>query len=679
MRTTVPCESIGDDGCPREKNCSPNSADEAAPGSSEGDATQPPGDAPQVVAVPRAPGRYELQGEIAQGGMGVVYRATDTALGREVAVKVLRDRFAPDSFAARRFVDEARIAGQLQHPGIPAIHDVGAGPDGRPFLAMKLIKGRTLDELLRDRPDPGADRGRFMAAFEQICQAVAFAHAHKVIHRDLKPPNIMVGSFGDVQVMDWGLAKVLTAAPRADVALDETLATEIRSLREPDGGETQAGSVLGTPAFMPPEQAVGAIDQIDQQSDVFGLGAILAVILTGSPPFVGESAESTRVLAAQGKVHDCFGRLDACGAEPELVALCKRCLAPERADRPRDAGEVAEAVASLRAQADERARQAELDRVRAEGQQAKAQAEAREQAKRRRVQAALGVALVAAGALVAFGLWREDRRAASLARERAALQVSARERLQAFLDRAASAFRDDRLVEGRAALDRSGELLDLADAMDLRVRYNQLRADQDVVAALDRIWSSANAIVDDRAPGASRRSPGSLRFNDAAALTGYPAALAARGLDLSGNGDPARTAAEISQSVVQERLIAGLDDWLPVAAPADRAWLCDLLARADPEPSRNHIRRAHAEPERLRTLFAQPPGEAALKVAARAARSPEVPASQALSVLAAAAARYPDDFRILYAAGVRSLRSDPATAVGYMRAAAAVRRTTWQR
>ena len=106
--------------------------------------------------------------------------------------------------------------------------------------------------------------------------------------------------------------------------------------------------MLGTPAFMPPEQAIGAIEQIDERSDVFGLGAILAVILTGSPPFVAETAETTRVLAAQGKVQDCYGRLDACGAEPDLVALCKRCLSPEKADRPRDAGEVARAVARLR-------------------------------------------------------------------------------------------------------------------------------------------------------------------------------------------------------------------------------------------------------------------------------------------------------------------------------------------
>ncbi len=230
-----------------------------------------PGSGPAPVP-PTAVGRYELFGEIARGGMGVVYRATDPQLGREVAVKVLQERFAPDSPAARRFLDEARITGQLQHPGIPPLHDVGTGLDGRPFLAMKLIKGNSLGALLRNRPNPGADRGRFVAIFEQVCQAVGFAHAHKVIHRDLKPANVMVGAFGEVQVMDWGLAKVLTAGARSGPAAEETMGTEIRSVRECDGSETQTGSVLGTPAFMPPEQAVGAVDQVDARATSSGSG-----------------------------------------------------------------------------------------------------------------------------------------------------------------------------------------------------------------------------------------------------------------------------------------------------------------------------------------------------------------------------------------------------------------------
>ncbi len=282
-----------------------------------------------------AAGRYAFLDELARGGMGVVYRATDTVLGREVAVKLLSDRFDPDAAAARRFVDEARIAGQLQHPGIPAVHDLGTLPDGRPFLAMKLVKGNTLEALLRDRVASAVERGRFVAVFEQICQAIGYAHAHQVIHRDLKPSNVMVGSFGEVQVMDWGLAKVLASRERERPELDagETAAgTKIQSTRDSDGSETQAGSVLGTPAFMPPEQAIGAIDQIDARSDVFGLGAILTVTLTGQPPFVGDTAEATRQAAAKGKVGDAFARLDASGAEPELVALCKRCLAAEKAD-----------------------------------------------------------------------------------------------------------------------------------------------------------------------------------------------------------------------------------------------------------------------------------------------------------------------------------------------------------
>jgi eukaryotic-like serine/threonine-protein kinase len=187
---------------------------------------------------------------------------------------------------------------------------------------------------------------------------VGYAHAHRVIHRDLKPANVMVGAFGEVQVMDWGLAKVLgQGSPGTADALsaDETRAWTQVSPAPASGSHTQAGSLVGTPAFIPPEQAVGQIEQVNERSDVFGLGAILAVILTGKPPYVGESFESVRVQAVRGKLEDCFARLDGSGAEPELVALCKQCLAFEPGDRPADAGAVAEAVAGLRAAADERA------------------------------------------------------------------------------------------------------------------------------------------------------------------------------------------------------------------------------------------------------------------------------------------------------------------------------------
>jgi tetratricopeptide (TPR) repeat protein len=357
--------------------------------------------------LPPSTERYQFIEEIAHGGMGIVFRSFDTLLGREVAVKVLAGQFADRSVMVRRFIGEARITGQLQHPNIPAVHELGTLADGEPFLAMRLIKGRTLDALLKNR-GPGSPN--FIAVFEQICQAMGYAHDRKVIHRDLKPANVMVGAFGEVQLMDWGLAKVLSEHPESEPTLSDAeltaALTAIESDRQPDSA-TRAGSILGTPGYMPPEQAIGAIEQIDERSDVFGLGAILCAILTSKPPFVGSDSESTRQLAARGKLEEAFARLDACGAEPELITLCKRCLAPEKPDRPANAGEVAEAVADLRAGAEQRALQAELDRATAE-------AEAREQRKRRRVQVALagaiGVLILACAAFAIHRVREQDRR-----------------------------------------------------------------------------------------------------------------------------------------------------------------------------------------------------------------------------------------------------------------------------
>jgi tetratricopeptide (TPR) repeat protein len=376
----------------------------------------------ETSAPPASPPGFELRDEIGHGGMGVVYRARDAALDRDVAVKLLAERYPADSPAAQRFLSEARITGQLQHPGIPAVHQVGSLADGRPFLAMKLIKGSTLDAILKQRTDPAAERGRLLAVFEAVCQAVSYAHAHRVIHRDLKPANVMVGAFGEVQVMDWGLAKVLgeEAPASADTqAAEQTRAWTQISPTPEAGGHTQAGSLVGTPAFIPPEQALGEIAKISERADVFGLGALLAVILTGKPPYVGESFESVRVQAARGKLDDCFARLDACGAEPELIALCKQCLAFEPADRPADAGAVAQAVAAFRAAADERARRAELERVQAEGE---ALARAAEQRQRRRMLlTASGIIALVLLAGLSVSLWQMFR---AIAAERQANQAN---------------------------------------------------------------------------------------------------------------------------------------------------------------------------------------------------------------------------------------------------------------
>src|SRR5579864_5377372 len=306
--------------------------------------------------------RYTLGKEIDRGGMGIIYRATDTVLGREVAVKVLQEKYGALSEAALRFAVEARITGQLQHPSIPPVHDLGTLSDGRPFLAMKLIKGKTLDETSKDRPDAAADLGRHVAVFEQICQALAYAHSHDVIHRDLKPANVMVGAFGEVQVMDWGLAKLLeadgAAAHEPAAGTETTLGTVIQTAREPDSA-TLAGSMLGTPAFMAPEQAGGELNRIDERTDVFGLGAILCVILTGEPPYSGKSGEDLRLMTIRGHLADAHARLDQCGADAKPVELCRRCLSAEPEARPRNAGAVAATVAGYLAGVEERARKAE--------------------------------------------------------------------------------------------------------------------------------------------------------------------------------------------------------------------------------------------------------------------------------------------------------------------------------
>ncbi|MBL8864098.1 MAG: serine/threonine protein kinase [Planctomycetia bacterium] len=353
--------------------------------------------------------RYELLFLIARGGMGEVHRARDRVLNRDVAIKLLLPGAGDVEIARRRFLHEASIGAQLQHPNIPPVYDLGTLPDTLPFLAMKLVKGQTLGEMLKERDRLDADRGRFVAIFESIAQAIGYAHSRGVIHRDLKPSNVMVGAFGEVQVMDWGLAKFQTDA--TELTPQDAAASTFHDPRAADDSRTSVGSVMGTPAYLPPEQAIGAVGKVNERSDVFGLGAILCAILTGQPPFVAKDAEATRQLAAQGKLEDAFARLDASGAEPELIALAKRCLHPVAAERPANGSEVAAAVAALRSESEARARRAEVARAASDA--------------RRRVlawSAAAVIALLVVGIVgTLFGLREADaaRRAEAVARDKA--------------------------------------------------------------------------------------------------------------------------------------------------------------------------------------------------------------------------------------------------------------------
>jgi serine/threonine protein kinase len=274
--------------------------------------------------------RFEVVGEISRGRKAVVYLMIDHHLGRKVAYKVPQVESTSDPEAARRFVDEVRITAQLQHPGIPPVFDTGTLPGGCPFMIMKLILGKTLDAILKDEPDLPALRERLVAVFEQVCQTVAFAHSRGVVHRGLEPTNIMISAFGEVQVLDWGLALVTPKEDSGSVAVEDA----------------RRGADFGNPAYMAPEQARG--EATDLRADVFGLGGLLCHMLTGGPPFTGESVAAVARKAVTAELGDALSRLDRCRGDTELVALAKQCLRQRREDRPLDAGQVARLIAKAR-------------------------------------------------------------------------------------------------------------------------------------------------------------------------------------------------------------------------------------------------------------------------------------------------------------------------------------------
>ncbi len=357
--------------------------------------------------------RYRINGEIARGGMGAVLKGRDPDLGRDVAIKVLLEGHSDNDDMVRRFVEEAQIGGQLQHPGVVPIYELGTFADRRPFFSMKLVKGQTLADLLAARRTPAEDLPRFLSIFAAIAQTMAYSHTRGVIHRDLKPSNVMVGSFGEVQVMDWGLAKVLArggVVSDAKAGKEKPPQTMIATARSGSNVDlSHAGSILGTPSYMAPEQARGETDLLGERADVFALGSILAEILTGAPAFTGRSSGEIVRKAARGDTADAISRLGGCGAESELVTLAKDCLATEQEDRPADANVVSERITAYLAGVQERVRTAELARVeaqaRAEGEAKRriladalaqqAQAHAIEEGRRRRLQVGLAAAVLA--------------------------------------------------------------------------------------------------------------------------------------------------------------------------------------------------------------------------------------------------------------------------------------------
>jgi len=275
--------------------------------------------------------RYRLIERIGSGGMGTVYLAEDSALGRRVALKIL-DLPELRTELSVRLLREAHILARLEHPGIVPVHDAGTLADGRVFYAMKFVEGERLDALAK-RIDAVHDRLRI---FQRICEAVAFAHARGILHRDLKPENVMVGPFGEVLVMDWGVAKILREDPvHASIGVETSrkAPTVTKPLK------TEHGTILGTPGYMAPEQARGEVESIDERADIYSLGAILKFLMAGP-----------KSDAAPGSDSDGAGTSTASSAAiayaPKAVAaIAQKAMADEPASRYASVSDLAQDVA----------------------------------------------------------------------------------------------------------------------------------------------------------------------------------------------------------------------------------------------------------------------------------------------------------------------------------------------
>ena len=305
-----------------------------------------PARAVPLEQIPALPPRYEYLGPIGKGAVGEVVRVLDHALNRVVAMKILRRRHSRSARARHRFLTEAQATAQLEHPGIIPVHDVGRLPDDRPFFTMKVVRGQTLRSVVQElhgEPAPGVPPRwtlrRVLGAFRTVCEAMSFAHSAGVVHRDLKPANIMVGDFGEVRILDWGLARVLERPGEgAEAGAPEGV------VLDPGEDGSREGGVAGTPAYMAPEQARGELSAVGTPTDVYALGAVLYEIISGHRPY--QDLPDHEVIAAvrEGPPEPPRARLQV---PRVLQRICSHAMARDPRDRYPDASALAREIAAF--------------------------------------------------------------------------------------------------------------------------------------------------------------------------------------------------------------------------------------------------------------------------------------------------------------------------------------------
>ncbi len=495
---------------------------------------------PATVGFTPAPAgvRYRRLRPHARGGLGEVFVAVDEELKREVALKEIQDRFADENESRARFLREAEITGHLEHPSVVPVYGLGVYADGRPYYAMRFIRGESMaaaiERFHRADAQPNRDSGErslalreLLGRFVAVCQAVGYAHSRGVIHRDLKPSNVMLGEYGETLVVDWGLAKALGQSDSTQTVAERPVPTGPAR-----GLGTEMGQAVGTPAFMPPEQACGRLDQVGPHSDVFALGATLYCLLTGQAPYGGPEAMIQAVMAEVVPARQRKASVPAA-----LEAVCAKAMAARPEDRYLRARALAEDVERWLA-----------------GEPVEAWPEplavrmGRWVRKHRVLAASTAVALMVTLVLgTAGGVWvqqqKEQERQAQMDR-----QERAREQAEAGLAQAAK-LRDEYHFKAAEKLLKEQVGASVAQAADSTLQDKLAQAERDLKLArdLDEVRQKAAT------QGQGKWDPNRVAWE-------YPQVLATHGLDvLKGNLD--ELVQTIKASAVRANIVAALDDW----------------------------------------------------------------------------------------------------------------------